>query len=149
MRHAGGTRTGFRNIRYDSFAQRMDGGLRSKFTGLLELRAIRLAPPLREHVDRIVEGPGIDITSKDRLVAPRLRTQAFSCERSMRSRQQSTGPGFDVVECHVPTDPLKILVVPGHEHATGFTTRQRQQDIVRERLRHAADLEAFRPCHLR
>jgi hypothetical protein len=50
----------------------------------------------------------------------------------MRSRQSSAGPGLDVVERYVPTDALKIPLVLGYEHATRLTTRQRQQDIVRE-----------------
>ena len=44
---------------------------------------------------------------------------------------------------------MEITLVPGHEHTAGLTTGQRQQDIIRERLRHAADLESLLSGHVR
>ena len=67
----------------------------------------------------------------------------------MRSRQESAGPGLGVIEGHIPADPLEVPLVLGHEHAARLATRQRQQDIVRERLDHAAELESLLSCHVR
>lgn len=67
---------------------------------------------------------------------------------SMRSWPEFAWPWLDVIEWHVPTNALKVPLVPGHQHATGFTTGQRQQNIVRERLRHAANLEPLFSSHV-
>ena len=68
---------------------------------------------------------------------------------NMRSWYESAWPWLDVIERHMTTDTLKVPLVPGYEHATRLTTRQCQQDIVRERLRHSADLEPLLSCHVR
>src|SRR5581483_4787986 len=58
-------------------------------------------------------------------------------------------PRSDVLERYISPDAMKVTFVPGHEHTTGLTTGQRQQDIIRERLRHAADFESLLSCHIR
>ena len=75
------------------------------------------------------------------------RARQLSC--SMRSRREPAGPGLGVVEGHVPADPLEVPLVLGHEDAACLATRQRQQDVVGERLRHPANLEPLRSCHVR
>jgi len=58
-------------------------------------------------------------------------------------------PWLREIEINVSADALEVTLVVGDEQATGFTARQRQQDVIRERLRNATDLQAFRPRHVR
>jgi hypothetical protein len=69
--------------------------------------------------------------------------------RSTRSACSFSWPWLREIEINVSADALEVTLVIGDEQATGFTARQRQQDVIRERLRNATDLQAFRPRHVR
>jgi hypothetical protein len=61
---------------------------------------------------------------------------------------QSGRPRFDEIELHILSDALKIPVVISHEDATSFTTRQRKQDVIRERFRKAGALQSLFSRHV-
>ena len=66
----------------------------------------------------------------------------------MPSRCDATGPRLDEIELHIPADAVKVPLVVGHKDATCLATRHRKEDVVRERLREAADLERVFASHL-
>ena len=47
----------------------------------------------------------------------------------------TAGPRLHVVELNEASNPLKIPFVIGHQNAAGFPTREREQDVIRERFR--------------
>jgi hypothetical protein len=58
-------------------------------------------------------------------------------------------PWLREIEMNVSADAPEVTLVVGNKQATGFTARQRQQDVIRERLRNATDLQAFPSRHVR
>ncbi len=65
----------------------------------------------------------------------------------MRRPLESAGPGPHKIELNKSANALEVSLVVGHENASGFTARQREQDIVGERFRHTSDRESFPPRH--
>ena len=64
-----------------------------------------------------------------------------------RSGCLTAGPRLHVVELKQASNPLKIPFVIGHQNAAGFSTREREQDIIRERFRDAGNFQSFLSHH--
>lgn len=57
------------------------------------------------------------------------------------------GPRLHVVELNEASNPLKIPFVIGDQNAAGFSTREREQDVIRERFRDSGNVQSFLPRH--
>lgn len=55
----------------------------------------------------------------------------------------AAGPRLHEVELNKASNPLKIPFVVGHEHTAGFSAREREQDVIRERFRDAGGFQSF------
>ena len=64
-----------------------------------------------------------------------------------KSGHPIAGPGLHEVELNKASNPLKIPFVLGHEHTAGFSAREREQDVIRERFRDTGNFQSFLPRH--
>ena len=64
-----------------------------------------------------------------------------------KSGDVTAGPRLHVVELHKALNPLNIPFVVGHENTAGFSTRERKQDVIRERFRDAGNFQSFLSRH--
>jgi hypothetical protein len=59
----------------------------------------------------------------------------------------TAGPRLHDVELNEASNPLKIPLVVGHENTAGFSAREREQDVIRERFRDAGNFQSFLSRH--
>jgi hypothetical protein len=57
------------------------------------------------------------------------------------------GPWLYEVELYETSNPLKVLLIVGHEHTAGFSTRECEQDVIREPFRETGDFEPLLSRH--
>ena len=66
----------------------------------------------------------------------------------MRFRQTPRGHGVTNSNWTYLADTLEVPLVLGHEHAARLPAREREQDVVAERLRDATDLQPLLSRHV-
>jgi hypothetical protein len=64
-----------------------------------------------------------------------------------KSGHLTAGPRLHEVELNNASNPLKIPFVVGHENTAGFSAREREQDIIRERFRDAGNFQSVLSRH--
>jgi hypothetical protein len=67
--------------------------------------------------------------------------------RFIADSELAARPGLDEFERNELSNALKITLVVGHENTSGLATGQREQDVIRERLRDAGDFQSFPHSH--
>ena len=82
-----------------------------------------------------------------RNVAERDRWSRNTRWRRGKSGHVPAGPRLHEVELNEASNSLKIPFVVGHEHAAGFSAREREQDVIRERFRDAGNFQSFLSRH--
>jgi hypothetical protein len=68
-------------------------------------------------------------------------------QRRGKSGHLTAGPWLYEVELYETSNPLKVSLIVGHEHTAGFSTRECEQDIIRERFRETGDFESLSTRH--
>src|SRR2546427_6231198 len=76
-----------------------------------------------------------------------LPSMASAVTSLRKSGHLTAGPRLYEVELNKASNPLKIPFVVGHENTAGFSAREREQDVIRERLRDAGNRQSFLSRH--
>src|SRR2546427_7441715 len=76
-----------------------------------------------------------------------LPSMASAVTSLRKSGHLTAGPRLHEVELNKASNPLKIPFVVGHENAAGFSAREREKDVIRERFRDAGNCQSFLSRH--